>query len=102
MKATELKRGDNCPSCHGELQAAYVPTDDELRRARDHENPIALPTGADTATPEQRDDLGELFVCGRCGYRTRFAAEQGEPASDRNGGSAARRGDAQQHGNAHA
>lgn len=75
MKAIELKRGDSCPACHGELKPAYVPTDDELRRATDRENPIALVAGADSATKQQREELGELHRCTNCGYVTRFPAE---------------------------
>jgi|GEM_PF-2686068 len=81
MKPNELKRGDSCPSCHGELKPAYVPSDDELRRALDKENPIALPPGADSATKEQRAELGELHRCTTCGYVTRFPADKpAEPA----------------------
>ena len=74
MKVVELTRGDACPACHGELKPAYVPTDEELRKASDRENPVALPVGADSATKEQREELGELHRCTTCGYVTRFAA----------------------------
>jgi hypothetical protein len=86
--AKELKRGDTCPTCGGELQPAYVPTDKEFARFSDRENPGHLPMGADTANPDQRADLGELFRCGRCSYATRFPAEEqhsGSGASDRSG-----------------
>jgi rubredoxin len=78
MKPVELKRGDSCPACHGELKPAYVPTDDELRKALDKENPIVLPLGADNRTKEQRAELGELHRCGTCGYVTTFPAEAEE------------------------
>jgi len=75
MKAKTLNRGDQCPNCGGELHAAPVPTDKEFARFTDRENPGHLQHGADTASPEQRAELGELFVCDRCGYKTRFPAE---------------------------
>jgi hypothetical protein len=86
--AKELNRGDACPTCGGELQPAYVPTDKEFARFSDRENPGHLPMGADTANPDQRADLGELFRCARCSYATRFPAEEqhdGGSASDRSG-----------------
>lgn len=81
-KATELKRGDACPNCRGELKPAYVPTDEELERSLDRDNPIPLPVGADSASKAQREDLGELHRCGTCGYVTRFPAQR----SDTRGG----------------
>jgi hypothetical protein len=74
-KPKELKRGDSCPNCGHELHAAPVPSDKEFARFTDRENPGHLMTGADTASPEQRAELGELFVCDHCGYKTRFPAE---------------------------
>lgn len=87
-KPKELQRGDACPTCGGELHAAYVPTEKEFARFTDRENPGHLPMGADTANPDQRADLGELFRCDRCGYQTRFPAEDqhaGDGSSDRAG-----------------
>lgn len=83
MKDIVLKRGDPCPSCGGELRAAVVPTDEQRRAAEDRETRSALPQGADTASEKQRRELGELFVCDRCGYETRFPLEEkrAEPAS---------------------
>lgn len=75
-QAKELKRGDPCPTCGGELKKAAVPTDDQWRHAVDRENPQALPPGVDTANPEQRKELGELYRCGTCGYTARFARER--------------------------
>src|SRR5262245_48652793 len=86
MKATELKRGDQCPSCGAELRPATVPTDEQRRAAEDREKRQPLPFGADTANAEQRRELGELYVCDRCGYKTRFPLEEGE---DGNGDQAA-------------
>jgi hypothetical protein len=85
-KAKDLKRGDPCPNCGADLRPAYVPTDKEFAKFTDRENPGHLPHGADTASAEQRADLGELFVCDRCGYKTRFPAE----ASSGEGGASAR------------
>lgn len=73
-----LKRGDSCPQCHGRFVLAPVPTDEQYRKAFDRENPGTLPPGYDTASPDQRAELGELHVCSGCGYWTRFAAD--EPA----------------------
>jgi hypothetical protein len=72
----ELHRGDACPACGGVLEAARVPTDEEFRKAFDKENPVALPAHTDTAPPDVRNDRGELHICGRCGYKTRFPAEE--------------------------
>lgn len=86
LKPKELQRGDACPTCGDDLHAAYVPTDKEFERFHDRENPGHLPFRADTANPDQRAELGELFRCDRCGYQTRFPAEHssGERgASDR-------------------
>lgn len=80
-KPKQLNRGDNCPNCGGELHPAPVPSDKDFARFTDRENPGHLPYGSDTASPDQRAELGELFVCDRCGYKTRFAAE-----SDSGGG----------------
>lgn len=71
----ELKRGDKCPRDGGELRAVPVPSDADYQRAFDRENNHGLPEGVDTASPEQRAELGELFKCERCGYQARFAHE---------------------------
>ncbi|PYQ92465.1 MAG: hypothetical protein DMG02_01310 [Acidobacteria bacterium] len=76
MKAIELKRGDACPNCGGALKPARVPTAEEYRRAFDKENPIALPPSVDAASPDQRAELGELFICEHNDYRARFASEK--------------------------
>ncbi len=75
MEPKVLKRGDACPACGGTLRPARVPSDDEYRKAFDRENPIALPPGSDTASPDQRADLGQLFRCQSCGYQHRFKDE---------------------------
>ena len=76
-KPKQLNRGDNCPNCGGELHPAPVPSEKDFARFTDRENPGHLPYGSDTASPDQRAELGELFVCDRCGYKTRFPAESG-------------------------
>jgi hypothetical protein len=100
MKPIELKRGDACPSCRGELKPAYVPTEEEFARAFDRENPISLPPGADTANKTQRSELGELHRCTTCGYQARFPADKGgrdtrggaQPAGGRASGGASTSG----------
>lgn len=82
MEPVKLKRGDPCPACGGKLEAARVATDAEFARARDRENPQTLAPGTDTATPEQRAELGALHVCGRCRYQTRFAEKKDAPKRD--------------------
>lgn len=73
-KGTALKAGATCPSCRrGTLEAATVPTPEEFARAFDRENPTGLPDGYDTANAQQRDQLGPLSLCNRCGYRHRDA-----------------------------
>lgn len=74
MRSIELKRGDACPNCGGVLQAARALTADEYRRTFDREQPLPVPSGVDTASPEQREELGDLFTCARCGYKARFAS----------------------------
>lgn len=81
----ELKAGDPCPACGGDLKAAAVATDDQYRRAFDKENPQALPPGMDTANPDNRAELGALHRCGGCGYQARFKADQAPAAGKRNG-----------------
>lgn len=84
MKPTDLKRGDACPNCGAEMHPAPVPSDKDFARFTDRENPGHLQAGADTANPDQRAELGELFACDRCGYKTRFPAEGN--AGDKTGG----------------
>jgi Zn ribbon nucleic-acid-binding protein len=71
-KPIELKAGDACPACGGELKAAAVPTDEQFARAFDKENPQALQPGADTASAAVRAELGALHRCVTCGYQARF------------------------------
>jgi hypothetical protein len=74
MEPKTLTRGDACPRCKGSFKAAGVPTDAQYAKAFDRDNPTVLPDYMDTASPEQRADLGALHRCGGCGYTTRFAA----------------------------
>lgn len=78
----KLELGDPCPACHGDLRPALVPTDAELVKSRDRENPIVLPPTADTASAEVRADLGALYRCGVCGYSTRFKDVNGHDDGD--------------------
>lgn len=75
MKVIDLKRGDACPRCGGSFKAARVPTDAEHAKAFDRENPTALPEFSDTASPDQRAELGALHRCMTCGYQTRFPVD---------------------------
>lgn len=75
MEAKALKRGDDCPNCGGDLRALKVPSAEQWRKHIDREAPEPLPPSYDTATPDQRADLGELHLCHTCGYRTRFPVE---------------------------
>ncbi len=72
VEAKELKAGDACPNCTGELKPAPVPTDEQYAKAQDRENPIALARQFDTASPAQRAELGALHRCVSCGYTARF------------------------------
>jgi len=83
VEPKELKRGDACPSCDGELRPARVLSDDEHRRLYDRENPMAVPPHTDTANARQRAELGELHICALCGYKTRFPVEATSGESDR-------------------
>jgi hypothetical protein len=80
MPGKELKRGDKCPSCSAELRPAVVPTDEQRRGAEDREKRQVLPFGADSASAEQRRDLGELYLCDRCGYKARFPLKDADAA----------------------
>ena len=79
----ELKRGDPCPSCDGELRPARVMADEDYRLVYDRENPMAVPPHSDTANARQRAELGELHICALCGYKTRFPAEATSGDADR-------------------
>lgn len=80
-KPATVKAGGACPSCpHGTLEAAIVPSKEQYEAAFDRENPTGLPDGYDTAAPAQRDKIGALSVCSRCGYRHRDASASSEAA----------------------
>jgi hypothetical protein len=75
------KAPTSCPRCDGTMQAARVPSDKDYDKAFDRENPGTLPDGSDTASPEQRADLGALYRCA-CGYQTRVKGDNGSAAAD--------------------
>lgn len=77
----KTKTPDPCPRCGGVLVPARVPSDKEYAKAFDRENPGTLPEGSDTASPEQRAQLGALYRCG-CGYVARFGAESNGAGAD--------------------
>lgn len=72
---TQLKPGDRCPNCGGTFVAAPTPTPEQRQKAADRENPEQLPPHFDSATDAQREELGALFKCNTCGYKTRFPVE---------------------------
>lgn len=72
MKSITLKLGDPCPHCGTPFAEVPQPTPEQRSAATRRDDPIALPATVDTATPEQRAELGALFVCPRCGYRARL------------------------------
>ncbi len=72
MSTKELQRGDACPRCGDSFKAAPVPTDAQYAKAFDRELNPGLPEGMDTASPDQRAELGALHRCMQCGYCTRF------------------------------
>lgn len=78
--ATELKQGDACPSCGGTLEPYRILTPEEYRQIYDRDNPQALPLGTDSAGPEIIRAHGQLFVCNRCGYKTRFETDASKRA----------------------
>lgn len=71
----ELKKGDRCPNCGGQFEEAQVPTAKERAAATNRDNPIDLPPHYDNASEDQRNELGALYRCERCGYKTRFPLE---------------------------
>ena len=63
-----------CPVCGGELVAVPAPTDEQRAAAADRENRVPLPPHVDSATKEQLAELGALYTCASCGYKTRIKA----------------------------
>jgi hypothetical protein len=60
--------------------AIPAPTDAQRAAAAHKDNPAPLPPFVDHATAAQIAELGPLFACGRCGYRTRISATAQERA----------------------
>lgn len=71
------RQGDACPQCGGQLVAVPEPTADQRRAAADRENGTPLPAHVDNATEQQRKELGGLYKCAQCGYRTRIRTSSG-------------------------
>lgn len=79
----ELKPGDACPNCGGAFAPAPVPSDAQRAAATPHlgsDTYTPIPPHYDTAPPDQIADLGALYVCRGCGYKTRFAAKAAKAA----------------------
>ena len=74
---------DPCPACGSAFRELPAPTAEQRSAAANRENPSALPAGTDNATEAQRAELGALFVCSNCGYKTRIKTD-----TDGNGDSA--------------
>lgn len=79
------KQGDPCPIDGGELVAQRAPTDEERAAAANQDTPLILPGNVDTATKAQRAELGALYQCRSCGYKTRIkdGDDQGDASRDR-------------------
>jgi len=80
----QLKIGDACPSCGGAMGRVAAMDADEFRKVTDRENPVARRPGVDSASPEQRAELGDLYRCqnSACRYEARFKAPEAASASD--------------------
>jgi hypothetical protein len=74
------KQGDPCPNCDSDFMLIPAPSDAQRAAAKDRDNPVPLPPFVDSADPTQIDELGELYECARCHYRTRIQREEPEPA----------------------
>lgn len=75
MKPVDLKPGDPCPACGGELRKAPQPTPEMRAHAasRDDSSYRPIPGHYDTASLEHVEEHGELSRCRECGYQARFA-----------------------------
>ena len=71
------KVGEKCPSCGGELVHFRPATKDEFAAYTNRESPRGLPARVDNAHPDQVAELGELYVCTACGYKTRVHPDAG-------------------------
>ena len=70
-----------CDGCGGRYEPARQPTDAERAAVKAHVDHSPLPPHWDTATPEQIAEHGPLYVCGRCGNRTRIPDAPAPPAA---------------------
>lgn len=76
----EPKAGDPCPNCGADFVEHRAPTDAERKAAEDAEQARPYPARVDNATAEQRAELGALYECTGCGYRTRIKADDDDDA----------------------
>lgn len=77
------KKGDRCPIDGGELVERRAPTDDERAAAANQDTPMILPATVDNATKKQREELGALYECLSCHYKTRIKDDGSQGADDR-------------------
>jgi len=75
MAPKAFNLGDPCTRCGGTMRKARIPTDKEFAAAFDREKGLGLPDGYDTMHPDQRAELGPLYVCERCGMAYRFGPQ---------------------------
>jgi hypothetical protein len=80
------KAGDKCPIDGGAFVKRAQPTDAQRTAAKDRDNPVPLPPFVDSADPVQVHELGELYVCSSCGYRTRIKPDAAPAPRDQKAG----------------
>lgn len=69
------KPGDPCPQCGGAFVERPAATPEQRAAAADRDNPVPMSPHVDSAAPAQIAELGALYVCQRCDYRTRMKPE---------------------------
>jgi predicted RNA-binding Zn-ribbon protein involved in translation (DUF1610 family) len=93
-KNTELKAGDPCPNCGGQLAPNPRQSSERLianHRAVAHDSRVTQ--DYERRVREKVAEHGELYSCTTCGYMARFKAagaraENGRPQSERSEGGA--------------
>lgn len=81
-KIPEPKAGDPCPNCGDQFVEHREPTELERKRAEDREFAVPYPARVDSAPAQQRAELGALYECRGCGYRTRIKSSDADAATD--------------------